>query len=92
MGCLKCGSQPGHIEPGGRTCRLAFPWGAPCHQSYCSWDEVFDHGAKAGGTGIELLPGKEWPLIRAFMDDLALSNTARELAAAILRRLEEYMD
>ena len=26
------------------------------------------------------------------MDDLALLNTARELAAAILRRLEEYMD
>ena len=44
------------------------------------------------GTGIELSPGKELPPIRAFMDDLALLNRARELAAAILRRLEELMD
>ena len=40
----------------------------------------------------ELSPGKELPLIRAFMDDLDLLNRAKELTAAILRRLEECMD
>ena len=54
--------------------------------------EIIVHAAKVEGTGIELSPGKELPPIRAFMDDLALLTRARELAAAILRRLEEFMD
>ena len=54
--------------------------------------EVIVCAAKVEGTGIELSPGKELPSIRAFVDDLALLSRARELAAAILRRLEELMD
>ena len=53
--------------------------------------EVIVHAAKVEGTGIELSPGKELHPMRAFMDDLTLLNRARELAAAILRRLEELM-
>ena len=54
--------------------------------------EVIFCAAKVEGPEKELSPGKELPLIRAFMDDLDLLNRAKELTAAILRRLEECMD
>ena len=47
--------------------------------------EVIGCAAKVEGTGIDLSPGKELPLIRPFVDDLALVNRARELAGPILK-------
>ena len=46
--------------------------------------EINVNATKVEGTGIELSLGKEMPPIRAFTDDLALLNRARELAAVIL--------